>query len=493
MFGIEVEFLTGVCVAATPGAREEPEWPPHPDRLYQALVASWARNDQPREEERQALVWLESLECGPKVFAANAHQREVATVFVPPSDARTFGRLGSRPPANLSKALRVIPELRKNRQARVFPAVIPHDGVSVVRYVWNEPLVDSCRDALKKLVACVHYLGHSHSLVRVSVIESYPEDGDLSWTESFPSQLRTPYAGRLEELERRYQMSLKLGRILRPNVSTKLVSQRGPAKPAAATVFDPEPLAIFGDDGGLIPALDAFPSAAKRMRDALMAVAKDQDIPIGTVLSGHEPDESPTSEPHLAIVPLADIGWEWSSGRLMGLALLVPRACKAEDRQRLEEIITAFAANARLQFSQGAWRLSAFPDPRAASLRIGRFVRPSRRWGTVLPTVLDRFPKAKPGEDLATIVARACIRVGLSPEQVDGVQIEVHKYSAVRGAPSAVQVADHLAQDSPYRSRPIRHLVLTFPKPVGGPLLIGAGRYRGLGLCLPLDERGQTE
>jgi CRISPR-associated protein Csb2 len=47
MLALEVEFLTGVSVAATPNRREQPEWPPHPDRLFQALVAAWGRDEKP--------------------------------------------------------------------------------------------------------------------------------------------------------------------------------------------------------------------------------------------------------------------------------------------------------------------------------------------------------------------------------------------------------------------------------------------------------------
>jgi CRISPR-associated protein Csb2 len=62
MLAIEVECLTGVSVAATPQRREEPEWPPHPDRLFQALVAAWGRNEDRREDERAALEWFEALD-----------------------------------------------------------------------------------------------------------------------------------------------------------------------------------------------------------------------------------------------------------------------------------------------------------------------------------------------------------------------------------------------------------------------------------------------
>jgi CRISPR-associated protein Csb2 len=43
-------------------------------------------------------------------------------------------------------------------------------------------------------------------------------------------------------------------------------------------------------------------------------------------------------------------------------------------------------------------------------------------------------------------------------------------------------------QDSPYRGRPLAHMVLTFGQPIRGPIVLGAGRFRGLGLFLALDD-----
>ena len=36
-------------------------------------------------------------------------------------------------------------------------------------------------------------------------------------------------------------------------------------------------------------------------------------------------------------------------------------------------------------------------------------------------------------------------------------------------------------------SRQLTHAVLQFPEPVRGPVLLGAGRFAGLGLCRALD------
>jgi len=62
---LSVDFL-GLYGAADVTARRQVEWPPHPDRLYQAMV------DAALPEDRQALAWIEQqappdVDCGAAV------------------------------------------------------------------------------------------------------------------------------------------------------------------------------------------------------------------------------------------------------------------------------------------------------------------------------------------------------------------------------------------------------------------------------------------
>jgi CRISPR-associated protein Csb2 len=482
MLAIEVEFLTGVSVAATPYRREEAEWPPHPDRLFQALVAAWGRNEEPLEDERAALEWLESLDMDELlVSAAPARPRDVAQVYVPPNDARTRG--------DLAKSVQVIPSLRTNRQPRAFPTVIP-DGVRpAVRYLWRRADgLAQHRAALARLAAEVTYIGHSHTLVRVALPEGDfgDDDCDHAWIGADRASLRVPHAGRLAHLVDRYQNRT------RPHPSLALRQfARPPVRQVPHTCFDPDTAIVLADDGGFVPALDAFPLVAKRIRDALLQTAEENGLRIPALLSGHDPDGSAVEAPHLAILPLADVGWEHSRGRLMGLALIWPRAAVDDDLSAALEAFAAFLEDGRgtIHFGRaGSWRVMLEPASERASLRIRRYAGVSRRWGTVLPLVLDRHPKAKPGKDVGVVIAQACVNAGLPQQAVERLAVELHMYSPIRGAPSVRAVADALAEDSPYRGRPMRHVVLTFAEPIAGPLILGAGRYRGLGLCLPLKE-----
>ena len=69
---LEVEYLLGVSFAAISPDSEAPDWPPQPDRIFSALVASWAARGE-REEERRALEWLEMLSV-PRLFASEANR-----------------------------------------------------------------------------------------------------------------------------------------------------------------------------------------------------------------------------------------------------------------------------------------------------------------------------------------------------------------------------------------------------------------------------------
>lgn len=484
MFAIEIEFLTAVSVAATPYNRDEAEWPPHPDRLFQALVAAWGRQDPPCAAERAALMWLEAQES-PEVSAPAAYRRDVVTHYVPPNDAETSK--GKTIGKDLKGSLQVIPELRGNRQGRSFPAAIPADDPPRILYAWPAAEgADEHRGALAKLAAEVTYLGHSHSLVRASVTDLASDTAlDPGWMGGHSQALRVPYPGRLSHLQQHYEDKTRP----RPSLATHRYEPDQTATPPHS-LFAPDDMLVLNDDGGFAPALAAFPLVAKRLRDALLDCAPT-DRPVPALISGHAPDGSPTKHPHLAIMPLADVGWLHSSGRLMGVGLVWPRDIDDQDRQATLSAIAAFLRNGhgQLNFGRaGVWRLRLDTEAERASLRPTRYFGPACRWGTVLPVVLDRHPKDRPGEDLANVIAKACLNIGLPPEVVDEIDVEFHKHAPIKAAPGARDVHNTLAADSPYRTRPLAHLVVTFAQPVLGPLLLGAGRFRGLGLCLPMED-----
>jgi CRISPR-associated protein Csb2 len=91
MFAIRIDLLTGRYAATAYNDREDAEWPPHPARLFSALVATWAEGEPGTangEAELAALQWLEA-QPPPAILAspiAAVGTRTAATVFVPVND-----------------------------------------------------------------------------------------------------------------------------------------------------------------------------------------------------------------------------------------------------------------------------------------------------------------------------------------------------------------------------------------------------------------------
>ncbi len=73
-------------------------------------------------------------------------------------------------------------------------------------------------------------------------------------------------------------------------------------------------------------------------------------------------------------------------------------------------------------------------------------------------------------------VAQVCRRIGL-PEPVE---VEVGHVSRLRGVPISPEF--RLGRKPGMPPRPYWHAALTFDREVRGPILLGAGRYFGLGL-----------
>ncbi len=485
MLTIELELLTGAYRASlTDGSGAE--WPPHPERVFSALVQAWG--DGGRDAgERMALEWLEAL-APPAIEACSlVSERTAPAVYVPPNDAK-------------GGELEVLPD-RRRRQARSFRVAVPESPL--VRFRWSTSPDELKLQALRSLASRVASVGHSASLARLALREvATPPDPERQWrpAEDGNASLRTTYAGRLADLERWFADG---GQDAKRPLSKNPVLYRTPSNAAEAKRAKPSVFGgrsdwfVFEDDGagGFRPDLLAFAHVARTVRDALMSVGPQ---PSPEIVTGHSADGQPSSRPHLAVVPLANVGWgrERSSGDLLGFAVVLPREASVEARQAAVGALAKF-----VQYEEGrgictlrfmkhrAWTLERSPSPSRASLRPDRWCRTACTWASATPVLLDRFPEGGDPAEEARLVAASCHHIGL-PEPVE---IEIHKHSALAGAPSAYPSRGQRRPDwtfplgSKLSNRPRRHIVLRFEEPVKGPVLLGAGRYHGFGLFLPIE------
>src|SRR5690242_16430773 len=116
MLAIEVEFLLGRYAACDYRDRDQPEWPPHPSRLFSALVATSYEMGL-GESARAALLWMESLSPPQLCADEEPFAQAPVTVFVPVNDP----------------AKDKLPT-RSERQPRSFPSVVP--SKPAVWFIW---------------------------------------------------------------------------------------------------------------------------------------------------------------------------------------------------------------------------------------------------------------------------------------------------------------------------------------------------------------------
>ncbi len=535
MFALGVELLMGRAVMARPDDRDVAEWPPHPDRVFMALVAAFGeRGEDPAE--RAALLWLESLPPPALAVANDFSERTVCTSFVPVND-------DASPISNKGKPQTPLGSLAfgRARNGRTFPAVVPADPV--FHLVWDGVDVPpDHRPALDELCAAVTYLGHSATPVQTWLTTTDVEPTLRPVVGKAEYQLRVFGPGRLAYLESQFnrtaidkherlmrelaalevrveaasgkdksaikkqltadtkafkeQYSAGPPQTLRPR-PTRWQGYAKPAPPASAEEvrggFDPGIL-VFRHATGRRVGLEHGPAVALALRNRLM-IRHGPNPP--EWLSGHVADGPPTKQDRPAYLPLGFVGRDHADGRLMGLAVAAPKDFPQEAMRRLVNLLCEYTpkteddeppvAVLRLRTPAGelTFHLDERPDgQRAHTLRPATWTRPACAWATVTPVALPRYPRR--GLTPEDVVAQACVEAGY-PEPA---AVRAGFAPFLTGVPHVRGFPRRAKPDRP--PRPLFHALVTFPMPVVGPVLIGAGRYAGYGVCRPFAEEDRS-
>ena len=455
-FAFAIYYLSGRSYATDFRERSRPEWPPHPSRFFSAMVAALHESGL-GEDSRTALMWLENLGA-PRISASKAWERGSVTTYVPTNE----------------EAHDSVPSLRNlSKQGRSFPSVTLENPV--VHFIWslkNEKEQEEfhCHEeALRDIASRVTYLGHSASLVSVSLSTSPPaatyepdEGGDIA--------LRVATRGRLEELE----LSYHLGQ--RPTIGLfklyRSISEQQVIEAVTEGVF--KDLIIFRLDGSLPIKSAVLLSEAVRGKVARLIGSQADTIIYGR---GHHP--------HCAFVALPHVGFEHADGHLLGFAVLLHRDLSDEERRAVFRALAKLYQESRLKVgAAGEFKIDLVEaNTQTVGLREVTWRRPSRAWTSVTPVLFDRYPKGKKlGASAGDIIAGSCRHIGLPlPETV-----YVGKYSSLIGVPPADARSLSLGEDDK-TTRYVAHVTIIFEEKVGGPIVLGAGRHYGLGLMRPIS------
>ncbi|RBP38119.1 CRISPR-associated protein Csb2 [Roseimicrobium gellanilyticum] len=557
MFALGIEFLTGTAVMTSADTRDTAEWPPHPARVFMALVAAHYEThpviDDGREafaewsEERLCLEWLEEQSAPALAYSEvpKEHRRTVVKVYVPVNDTGLSSRPASVKASEMRYALGVMPAFR-SRQERTFPAV----GLGLenqrncVHLVWNNAeLPPVLQPAFKRLAAKVVRIGHSSSLTSVWVAEQSP----LPQMALFPSEpskgsrggmkLRSIAPGFLADLDQRFNasdidaffelsqkiqtatgaaakktakaafkerfnedwaatLSAPVRRLPSVGTSQTYTPPVDDALPCASSVFDPELLVLTKLDGRVL-GLESTNMLVEALRGTLLTGSETAP----PWFTGHREHGEPAAAPHLAVLPLAFVGGEYADGHVLGMALAFPKAVSSKERagQLKRVLFDADGADKDVILKlgrHGTWKLQRedrAPRSRPLSLCSETWTEASTIWASVTPVVLDRHPKFDPADpkereawrrEVTEIIRTSCANIGLPcPASID-----LDRTSWHRGAPRARPGPNGMPwlSSKTGNSRQQVHVLLHFDSEVEGPVLIGAGRYRGYGVCKPL-------
>jgi CRISPR-associated protein Csb2 len=477
---ITIRFLGDRYHGRTENGRE-PEWPPSPLRLYQAIVAGAAsrwHDSSLRDEELLAFDWFEGLEP-PQILAPVVHRGQSLLKYVR---------------ENLSD---VDPEKRDAKFSR--PTLFC--GEPKLVYYWS---LDPCfADVAKTIARCsgrCHALGWGIDMVigNGAIEEKEPEftSGD-KWVpmpkETGNVLLRVPRpateygSGTLNELRNRYAASLARiaydGRNPVPPLSAfRVISY----KRGSGTL--PRPHTVFEFlDGVAFPQKSANAVAAM-MRSLACERAKLDSNPFpgafpggsASYVAGHVNGEQRTPA-RFSYMPLPTVGGPYADGMIRRVLIAEPHGGDGLHARWAQSQL----CGAALMDNQGNERaVLVDPERRSSWNVINRYVGESRSWTSVTPVILPGFDDCEYAKAVK-LCLDAIRQADLSAEGVE--ELTLRKVPYWRGTVHAAQYR----RPQYLKQLPAWHLRLVFREAVPGPLAVGAGRHCGLGVLAASEERQQ--
>ena len=472
MLVVSVELLHGSFRAdpdgtANTGRLARGEWPPAPARLFGALVAADGTRDRCRVTDGSELRWFERLPP-PSIHADSA-----------PTHQPLLPRYVVRYQKKISKGAHI--EYVGRQGVRVYPGVRVTPADPRIVYRWDVNCPPDVLRALRQRAARVGYLGASDSPVRLRVAVTLPEcvDEDYRFLPDRDGDIPVcvPEHGDLALLDRLYDAWLEGG----PNVS------RAHFPALRHQVLYRSPQADSDEDrGGVVAWLRLEDAVSGRRVSVVTSLFK------GAVLSQYEETYGEEPPPVLhghgftgtgydlaRFLALPDSGYARSRGRIHGLALWIPPGTDRTTRARVREA----ALCVRRLCGAGVDALVAphAGERRPVAARPARWIRPSRSWVSAFPVVHERRGRVTLAE-----VSRWCRHAGLPAP----VAFRSTRSPLLRGCVDLAPVE----LNRPGRPRlPYSHVQLWFRDPVPGPVVLGAGRQRGLGLCVQAPYESQID
>ena len=480
---LTVRFLQPLAHGRGDGG--EPEWPPSPLRMYQALVAAAAARWNERsclEYAVPALRWL--VECvQPKIVAAVGTPSELPTQFYVPDNTADL----------------LVPQWKKGEvnttPKRTDKVVLPtHLHGDSLHYLYPLP-PEGCPhlEVLKAAARSITHLGWGIDMVAADadIIDDeqaakLPGEVWRPAADGSGTALRVPKPGTLDDLMRKHKDFLnRLSgdgfRPVPPLSCFKVVNYRRATETAGKSWCA---FSILKPDASGNRAFDTARRAshvAAWVRHATGEVCETWPD-VASFVHGHPVDNDKTqikgeqADQRFQFLPLPTIEHRGELGLKVGSIRRVLIAAPSGCQEKIDFIRRRLPGQELVWDGKPIGLLNILPTN---DWVLKQYTGSSTTWSTVTPVIWPGYDD-RDAVKAEKLLRKAFVDAGISKELVAGIGPEDLEWRQV-----AFRAGPDLAKNY---ARPDKltgsmyHVRVRFAHKVKGPLAIGAGRYRGFGL-----------
>ena len=476
------------------------DWPPAPARLFQALIAGNAIGAMLPQECKKALLWFEKLPKHPDIYAETGKMGLLHKTFVPNND---LDAIRGNP--------KQVADIRVSKQIQPRHLEI---GAPIV-YVWRFQATNANMESATKICDMadnIYQLGRGVDIAwaQAEILDIEIAEQRLTNTPSklfYPGRgegeltLDCPQGGSLTSLQERFQGHRHRFYSERVGDRVETLFTNPPKARFQPVTYNPSERWQLYDlrgksDGesffswplnkALILIEQIRDKAAQRLKEAL----PEQAGAIDRLLVGRNANQD-DKQRRVRLIPIPSIGHEHADALIRRLLVCVPSACPLS----FDDIAWAFSGLILDTQSTDGTTLIAADDVsmlRHYALESGES---HRIWHSVTAVALslnakrradpkNRAARAKTGsaraakEKQARIAVLNALRHAGLPTCVDAIHVQREPLFK-NGAR-----ADTFATGR-FREKALWHVKIHFARPVEGMIVIGNGRYLGLGLMAP--------
>lgn len=476
------------------------QWPPAPARVFQALVAASARGSQVAPEALAALEWLE--QCSPPIVACpRARKGQKVVNWVPNNDLDSVGGDPGR-----------VAEIRAGKviQPHLFEREVPFG------YAWLfdpvEGNVDKA-DAICQLTKGLYQFGRGVDMAwaqgelldEVSLsqrLETY--SGSLHYPSKSGGSglsLAAPAPGSLRSLLERFAAQSRRFTWSGQGEDRQLVLQQAPQPRFSAVTYDAGTSRHLFDLQGIVWSTRNTAELVGQVRDAaaarLSSALPNLEELIQRVLCGRNSQGSADKRERVRILPLPSIGHKHVDMSIRRICIEVPSECPLSSG----DIAWAFSGlplHVKADTGEVSSCLVAADDERMQ--RHYGFDQKHRIWQTVTAAVLPESTARRRIEPTRQTDEAKAARERIQEEsRAIGAVLQSLRHTGVETPVAHIQVrrepfypqgerAERFAPETRFRKERFWHVRVAFAETVTGPLVLGDGRFLGLGLMAPVLE-----